>query len=139
VRRNDDKAGGAANMTPKQNAFVAEYLKDLNATQAAIRAGYSEATAYSQGQRLLNHVEVSAVLGKAKAKRAEECGIDAAWVLREAKRTYEAAHAMDKLSEAVAALKLVGAHVDIQAFRERIDYTGTLTLANALDKLDGGD
>src|SRR5690606_24873160 len=45
-------------LTPKQAAFAREYLVDLNATQAAIRAGYSEKTAYSQGQRLLKNAEV---------------------------------------------------------------------------------
>ncbi|WP_099974240.1 terminase small subunit [Lactobacillus terrae] len=49
-------------MTPKQELFVTEYLKDLNATQAAIRAGYSEKTAYSQGQRLLKNVEVKSAI-----------------------------------------------------------------------------
>ena len=47
-----------AKLTPKQKMFVEEYLIDLNATQAAIRAGYSEKTAYSQGERLLKNVEV---------------------------------------------------------------------------------
>jgi phage terminase small subunit len=41
-----------------QKKFCREYLKDFNATQAAIRAGYSKKTAYSQGGRLLKHVEV---------------------------------------------------------------------------------
>lgn len=45
-------------MTIKQKRFVEEYLIDLNATQAAIRAGYSEKTAYSAGQRMLKNVEV---------------------------------------------------------------------------------
>lgn len=45
-------------LTAKQQRFCDEYLIDLNATQAAIRTGYSEKTAYSQGQRLLKHVEV---------------------------------------------------------------------------------
>ena len=45
-------------LTPKQEKFCVEYLVDLNATQAAIRAGYSEKTAYSQGQRLLKDVEI---------------------------------------------------------------------------------
>lgn len=43
----------------KQKAFIEEYLKDFNATQAAIRAGYSEKTARSQGHRLLTNVDVS--------------------------------------------------------------------------------
>ena len=49
-------------MTPRQLRFVDEYMIDLNATQAAIRAGYSAKTAYSQGQRLLNHVELEGVI-----------------------------------------------------------------------------
>ena len=46
-----------ARMTAKQRRFCDEYLVDLNATQAAIRAGYNPKTAYSQGQRLLKKVE----------------------------------------------------------------------------------
>jgi hypothetical protein len=55
-------------LTPKQRAFVLEYLKDRNATQAAIRAGYSEDTAYSQGQRLLKNVEVAEFLAQQEAE-----------------------------------------------------------------------
>ena len=44
-------------LNDKQKLFYNEYLGDSNATQAAIRAGYSKKTAYSQGQRLLKHVE----------------------------------------------------------------------------------
>lgn len=49
-------------MTEKQAKFITEYTKDLNATQAAIRAGYSPKTAYSQGQRLLKNVEVQKIM-----------------------------------------------------------------------------
>ena len=45
-------------MTDKQKRFCDEYLTDLNATNAAIKAGYSEKTAYSIGQRLLKKVEI---------------------------------------------------------------------------------
>lgn len=47
-------------LTDKQQAFCREYIKDFNATQAAKRAGYSEKTAYSQGQRLLKKAEAKA-------------------------------------------------------------------------------
>lgn len=47
-----------AKLSPKKEKFVNEYLKDFNATQAAIRAGYSEKTARSQGQRLLTNADV---------------------------------------------------------------------------------
>ena len=45
-------------MTEKQECFVSEYLIDLNATQAAIRSGYSAKTADQQGSRLLANVKV---------------------------------------------------------------------------------
>lgn len=54
-------------LTPKQLRFVQEYLKDLNATQAAIRAGYSSRTAMQQGSRLLSKAEVA----QAVAERAD--------------------------------------------------------------------
>jgi phage terminase small subunit len=57
-------------LTPKQARFVAEYLIDLNATQAAIRAGYSEKTANEQGCRLLANVKVAAAIADAQDKRA---------------------------------------------------------------------
>jgi phage terminase small subunit len=46
-------------MNAQQRAFADEYLKDFNATQAALRAGYSEKTAYAQGHRLLKNAEIS--------------------------------------------------------------------------------
>lgn len=45
-------------LTPKQERFCVEYLVDCNATQAAIRAGYSAKTARSQGQRMLTNVDI---------------------------------------------------------------------------------
>ena len=65
----------ARKLTPKQAEFVRQYLVDLNATAAAIRAGYSERTAKSQGQRLLTNVDVSAALAAAKAEREQRTEI----------------------------------------------------------------
>lgn len=58
-------------LNPKQQQFIREYLIDMNATQAAIRAGYSERTAKQQGSRLLSHVDVQAALAKGKVKVIE--------------------------------------------------------------------
>lgn len=70
-------------MNPKRERFVEEYLIDLNATQAAIRAGYSEKTAHSIGQRLLNFVEVSQAIAERRKVEAEAHGITQARVLEE--------------------------------------------------------
>ena len=56
-------------MTLKQSRFVREYLTDSNATQAAIRAGYSRRTAYSQGQRLLKNAEVQQAIQAGMSER----------------------------------------------------------------------
>jgi hypothetical protein len=65
-------------MTPRQTRFVAEYLIDLNASQAAIRAGYSAHTAEQQGPRLLGNVEVAAVV-LAKTWSDGQCWLCEPW------------------------------------------------------------
>lgn len=55
-------------LTRRQELFIEEYLIDLNATQAAIRAGYSQKTARSQGQRMLTNVDIQ----QAISERIEE-------------------------------------------------------------------
>ena len=63
-------------LSARQAAFVAEYLVDLSATQAAIRAGYSAKTALQQGPRLLGNVCVGAAIAKAQAKRVIEAALE---------------------------------------------------------------
>lgn len=70
-------------LTDKQRRFVEEYLLDLNATQAAIRAGYSEKTANEQGSRLLANVSVAAAVAQAQKSRSERTQITADKVLAE--------------------------------------------------------
>ena len=70
-------------MTPKQERFVQEYLIDLNATQAAVRAGYSKKTASEQGTRLLGNVRVQATLQEAIKKRSARTEITQDAVLEE--------------------------------------------------------
>lgn len=60
-----------AKLTPKQKAFVDEYLIDLNATQAAIRAGYSVKRASEIGYQLLQKTTVSEAIAKAMAERSK--------------------------------------------------------------------
>jgi len=69
-------------LTPKEAAFVREYLIDLNATQAAIRAGYSAKSANVQAVEIMARPLVKAAIDAAKVERSEETKIDAAWVLK---------------------------------------------------------
>lgn len=70
-------------ITPKQRVFVAEYMKDMNATRAAIRAGYSRRSAHNQGQRMIKNDEVAAEIERLMAERIERTGIEADRVLEE--------------------------------------------------------
>lgn len=70
-------------LTPKQEAFVREYLVDLNATQAAIRAGYSPKTAKEQGHALLKDERVAEAIAKARVESAQRAGVTAERVLAE--------------------------------------------------------
>jgi phage terminase small subunit len=66
----------------RQQRFAIEYLSSGNATEAAKRAGYSEKTAYSQGQRLLKNVEVKRIV----REKLDQEEVIAGEVLRELKR-----------------------------------------------------
>ncbi len=155
-------------MTPKQQRFVDEYLIDLNATQAAIRAGYSAKTAMEQGYQLLQIPSVLEAITAAKANRSQKTGIDAEWLLKrlaeealadvndlygengrikpvkdwpliwrqglvaglEVETIGEGAGYITKvkLSDRIKRLELIGRHIDVQAFEERVKHTGTLAL-----------
>lgn len=68
-------------MTARQDRFVAEYLCDLNATQAAIRAGYSVKTAKQIGSRLLTNVDVASAVAAGQEQKADDLGLTVDWVL----------------------------------------------------------
>lgn len=76
-------------LTAKQEAFCLEYLKDLNATQAAIRAGYSENTAQEQSSRLLSNVMVSEKIAELKESRNKATEMNAQYVLNRLKEIDE--------------------------------------------------
>ena len=73
-------------LTPKQQCFVEEYLIDLNATQAAIRAGYSSASAGEQGSALLKNPKVRAHVDELLAERSRRTGVTQDRVVRELAR-----------------------------------------------------
>jgi len=70
-------------MTEQKKRFCDEYIIDLNATQSALRSGYSKKTAYSQGQRLLKDVEIQSRIETVNKKREERTQITADMVIKE--------------------------------------------------------
>lgn len=77
------KEGDWVALTEKQKRFIEEYLIDLNATQAAIRAGYSVKTADQQASRMLTNVKVQQAIAEKMAERSRRTGINQDRVLTE--------------------------------------------------------
>lgn len=72
-----------SDLTPRQRLFVAEYLKDLNATQAAIRAGYSSTSARQLGAENMANPAIRSAVDQALAERAKRLSLEADDVVRE--------------------------------------------------------
>jgi len=121
-------------LTPKQQRFVAEYLIDLNATKAAIRAGYSKKTARSQGQRLLTNVDIQKAIQHKMDERVLRLGLKADEVLRELSKAAMAP--IDKpvtwdqklraLELAMKHLKLLGGDEEVQSQRTQEELAQSL-------------
>lgn len=71
------------NRNRKQQRFIVEYLKDLNATQAAIRSGYSKKTAVKTASRLLTKADIQAEIEAKSAQKAQEAGVTVDKVVKE--------------------------------------------------------
>jgi len=161
----------AKKLTAKQQLFCHEYLIDLNATQAAIRAGYSKKTAYSIGEENLKKPEIAEVIAKCKKERSKRTKIDADWLLKRLadeadadvadlygengglkpvhqwpeiwrkglvagldvhqEYSYEDGQKIPdglimkvRLSDRTKRLELIGKHVDVQAFPNKVEVAG---------------
>jgi len=141
-----------AKLTDKQELFAREFIKDLNATQAAIRAGYSEKTARAIGCENLTKPDIQQRIAELNQERLERVQIDADYVLRQAVKLHERCmQEVEPLTDrrgeelkdeqgrtiygfdskgAAAALKLVGEHVTVQAFKTNIksEHSGAIGL-----------
>lgn len=171
-----------ANLTPKQQRFVEEYLIDLNATQAAIRAGYSEKTAKVIAAQNLSKLNVQEAIEEAQNKRTEQTQIDAAYVLRRLveidqmdvldimddnyclkpigdwpkiwrqyisnienleefegfgeDRTQTGWLKKIKWPDKTKNLELLGKHVSVGAFKDKVEHSGKLEIQSISDLMD---
>lgn len=108
-------------LAPKQAAFVREYLLDLNATQAAIRAGYSQRSAKQRACELLQREDVQAAIQAAMARREQIAEDSAVLVLRDIRRLQGIAEEAGKLTEAIKCCELRGKHVGMWPNRITLD------------------
>jgi phage terminase small subunit len=133
-----------AGLNPKRALFVTEYVIDHNATQAAIRAGYSAKTAKQQGARLLTDVDVCAAVAVLDAKHAADCGITVQYILTKLKenleRALQAVEVLDRDGNSTGAFEydgavanraaeLLGKHLGM--FADRIKFEDVAKLTDA--------
>ena len=113
-------------LTSKQLRFVEEYLIDLNATQAAIRSGYSVNTASETGYENLRKPQISEEIKKRQEKLQEKTEITQEWVLNKYRDLIENAdHNVVR-----AALADVGKHLGM--FKDKIEISGNLSIESML-------
>ena len=128
----------------KREQFCREYIIDLNGTQAAIRAGYSEKTANRIASEMLSKPDIQARIAELMQERSSRVRIDADWVLMAAKRVYDRCMQEEPVLEkdgtpvmcttehgeiaaaytfnaagANKALETIGKHVAVNAFAEK--------------------
>ena len=144
-------------LTSKQECFVEEYLIDLNATQAAIRAGYSKNSARQIGDENLSKPVIAAAVSAAKQERSETTQIDAKYVLRKLHQIVErclqevkpALHPNTRLpmkdrdgntlytfnaAGANQALALLGKHTAVAAFEDRVKHDHEMSVVAILQE-----
>ncbi len=144
-------------LTARQEGFIDEYLIDLNATQAAIRAGYSPKSARAIACENLAKPDIQEAIALAKQARAEAVSIDAEWVLRELVKLHQrvtqeikpALHPKTRkqmkdeegnllfVFNAAAsnrALELIGKHIGVGAFKDSLEISGGISLVERLQK-----
>ncbi len=95
-------------LNPRQDRFVDEYLLDGNGTQAAIKAGFSPATAAQQASRLLRNAKVQQAIGERQRQLAEKRQWDRERVVAEAEENLAGAREAKQFGSANGALELIG-------------------------------
>lgn len=143
-----------ADLTPKQQRFVDEYCLDLNATQAAIRAGYSQKTATSIGSENLMKPDIAAAIQVRQHARAERSELNEAWILdhlkenversmvaipvrsldRDTKQMVETGEYVYQGNVANKALELIGRHRGMFVERSEIRHRGKIEVRVRIER-----
>jgi len=108
-------------LTPKQLMFCQEYLIDLNATQACIRAGYSERTANRQGAENLSKPVIKEEIDRLKAIREKKVELTAEKVLKDIERVREKAEGSEQYTVSLKASELQGKHLAMFTDKHKVD------------------
>ena len=108
-------------LTPKQLMFCKEYLIDLNATQACIRAGYSKKTANRIGTENLSKPVIREEIDRLKAIREKKIGLTAEKVLEDIERVRNKAEVSEQFNVSLKASELQGKHLAMFTEKHKVD------------------
>lgn len=122
-------------LTDKQKKFVDEYLCDLNATQAAIRAGYSKKTAGSVGNENLKKPEIQIYLKERQMERQKRTEVTQDMIVQHLAKvaflefdSEPIVEGIAKTSDKIRALELLGKHSGM--FTDKIQMSGEMSVNN---------
>lgn len=113
-------------LTEKQKLFCKEYMKDLNATQAAIRAGYSKDTAKEIGYENLTKPHLAEHIQKQMDKRSKRIEITADYVLEVIQETMEKSRNDDDKQNTYKGAELLGKHLKL--FTDKTEINGEMNI-----------
>lgn len=125
-----------AALNPKRARFVAEYLVDLNGTQAAIRAGYAKNSANEQAARLLANDSVKQAVAEGQKQKAAKTGRTALDVLQDIQACTRAAKEDGDLKTALRGLELEGKHLGM--FTDKVEHSGSVASPLVINLRRGG-
>jgi len=114
-----------SNLTDKQRMFCKEYLIDLNATQAAIRAGYSEKTANRIGHENLTKLDIQQEIKKLMDKRANKADISSESVLNGIIDVIDRNKGEDDKT-VLKGYELLGKHLKL--FTDKVEHSGEIKM-----------
>ena len=124
-----------ANLTPKQQRFVEEYLIDLNATQAAIRAGYSEKTAKEIGSENLTKPNIAKAIAEAQEKLSNKAQVTVEMVVQGLLKEAQDYAEGSTQSARVSAWAHLGKHLGM--FKDKIEHDISDPLKELLQRASG--
>ena len=124
-------------LTAKQELFIREYLVDLNATRAAIRAGYSENSAQEIGNENLRKPQIKSAIDEEMAKRTKKVEVTIEDVLKDILETRECTAEMGENHNRLKANELLGKYLSM--WTDKIEHSGEIDTTINIVRARKGD
>jgi phage terminase small subunit len=132
-------------LTAQEIRFKERYLLTGKVVESALYAKYAPSTAktkaftwVSDSKCPANKRHLLEAIREAQRERSEKTKVDAEWILTELQVQYELAKGEGDRPNALRALDLAGKHVDVQAYKDKVDIVHRMTHEEALESLEHG-